>query len=199
MIVRLLFVFVSDFFFFLIDWSSRPLDLPNRFCQFPKKNQQKKQKQKPDGSRCRRPEMVRFSFVFFWNVVTVISSLLFPSIIDVHLEFGTIHVEQRKKNSNFFWKRTLPRPKVKKKKNKKKTANKKQQQQQQQQQKESLTDVPLLNDRYIGLEDVDVVVVFQRCDVTAPAAAAAANGVWVCSFCFVFFVDIFFKKSIFLA
>ena len=57
MIVRLLFVFVSDFFFFLIDWSSRPLDLPNRFCQFPKKNQQKKQKQKP--------EMVRFSFVFF--------------------------------------------------------------------------------------------------------------------------------------
>ena len=66
-----------------------------------------------------------------------------------------------------------------KKKNKKKTANKKQQQQQQQQ-KESLTDVPLLNDRYIGLEDVDVVVVFQRCDVTAPAAAAAAaaaNGV----------------------
>ena len=103
MIVRLLFVFVSDFFFFLIDWSSRPLDLPNRFCQFPKINQQKKNKNK----NLMDPGVVDlkwsdFLLFFFWNVVTVISSLLFPSIIDVHLEFGTIHVEQRKKNSNFF-------------------------------------------------------------------------------------------------
>ena len=189
--------FVFCLFLFRIFFSFWSTGVHDRWiCQIVFANFQKKTNKKNKNKNLKWSDFLLF---FFWNVVTVISSLLFPSIIDVHLEFGTIHVEQRKKNSNFFWKRTLPRPKVKKKKNKKKTANKKQQQQQQQQQKESLTDVPLLNDRYIGLEDVDVVVVFQRCDVTAPAAAAAANGGWVCSFCFVFFVDIFFKKSIFLA
>ena len=118
--------FVFCLFLFRIFFSFWSTGVHDRWiCQIVFANFQKKTNKKNKNKNLMDPGVVDlkwsdFLLFFFWNVVTVISSLLFPSIIDVHLEFGTIHVEQRKKNSNFFWKRTLPRPKVKKKRTKRK-------------------------------------------------------------------------------